>query len=170
MTDDKDSEFADLIPGVKRLHNDRVNHYAQRQRREPSTRRPSASEYRHSPAQSAGPASVLATHFNTGLQKKLQRRIRQGLIRPEASLDLHGFRQAEALAALDEFLAEAEARGLRMLVIIHGQGYRSNSEAVLKPLVQRWLAEQPSVLGWCPAQPRDGAGGASYVYLRGSRA
>ncbi len=166
MDKDDDSEFASLIPGVKRLHNDRVNHYAQRKHGEPQLRRSAANEYRHSPAQPSGPASALATHFNSGLQKKLQRRIRQGLIRPEASLDLHGYRQAEAHAALDAFLADASARGQRMLIIVHGQGYRSVGEAVLKPLVQRWLAQQPSVLAWCPAQPRDGGGGASYVYLR----
>ena len=53
-----------------------------------------------------------------------------------------------------------------MLLVIHGKGYRSETEAVLKPLVHRWLAEQPSVLAWCPAQARDGGAGASYVYLR----
>lgn len=53
-----------------------------------------------------------------------------------------------------------------MVLVIHGQGYRSQDEAVLKPLVQRWLATQPQVLGWCPAQARDGAAGASYIYLR----
>jgi len=100
------------------------------------------------------------------MQTKLQRRIRQGQIRPEACLDLHGYRQNEALQALGQFLADALRRRLRLIVIIHGQGYRSQSDAVLKPLVQRWLASQSQVLAWCPAQPRDGAAGASYVYLR----
>jgi len=166
MDPDDDSEFAELIPGVKRLHSDRVNHHAHRRRRTASVRRPAAGEYQHSPPDHAGPTSALATYFNPGLQRKLQRRIRQGLIRPEASLDLHGCRQGDALAMLETFLADAVNRGLRMLVIIHGQGFRSSSEAVLKPLVQRWLAEQSAVLAWCPAQPRDGAAGASYVYLR----
>ena len=106
------------------------------------------------------------TYFDRGIQVKLQRRIRLGSIRPEATLDLHGYRQGEALALLQEFLAEALHRRLRMILIIHGQGYRSSNEAVLKPLVQRWLADQPEVLAWCPAQARDGAGGATYVYLR----
>jgi DNA-nicking Smr family endonuclease len=100
------------------------------------------------------------------MQVKLQRKIRQGRIRPESSVDLHGCRQAEALALLEDFLADALQRRCRMLLIVHGQGYRSSSEAVLKPLVKHWLSEQPQVLAWCPAQARDGAGGASYVYLR----
>ncbi len=65
-------------------------------------------------------------------------------------------------------MSEVLHRGYRMILIIHGQGYRSQSEAVLKPMVQRWLSEQSLVLAWCPANPRDGAGGASYVYLRSS--
>ena len=70
------------------------------------------------------------------------------------------------MEALRQFFDDALQRGLRLVIIIHGQGYRSKSDAVLKPLVQRWLASQTQVLAWCPAQPRDGAAGASYVYLR----
>lgn len=68
---------------------------------------------------------------------------------------------------LDTFLAEVLGRGLRMVVIVHGRGLRSEREAVLRPLVQRWLGSQSRVLAWCPAQARDGGAGASYVYLRG---
>ena len=116
------------------------------------------------PAPTAG--SARDSYFGTGLQKKLQRRIRQGQLRPEASLDLHGYRQHQALEALPEFIGNACARGLRLVIIVHGQGYRSQHDAVLKPLVHRWLAASAQVLAWCPAQPRDGAAGATYVYLR----
>ena len=167
MSTDDDSELERLLPGVKRLRSDRINVYQQPQ---------SAPVKRKVPArQAAAPAgyaeiSVGArdSHFNSGLQIKLQRKIRQGAIRPEASLDLHGYRQSEALPELDEFLSQAMHSRYRMILIIHGQGYRSQSEAVLKPMVQRWLSAQAQVLAWCPANPRDGAGGASYVYLRNS--
>lgn len=100
------------------------------------------------------------------MQVKLQRKIRQGAIRPESTIDLHGYRQNEAIAMLEEFIADALQRRYRMILIVHGQGYRSPGEAVLKPLVQNWLEQQAEVLAWCPAQIRDGAAGASYVYLR----
>ncbi len=167
MSDDDDSEFARMVPGVRRLRQDRVNPYPHRPARASrSVQRDAPRETRMTavsvgtPAESAG--------FDHGLQRKLQRRIRQGEIRPQASLDLHGLRQHEALAALDEFLDEVLATGLRMVVIVHGQGLRSERDAVLKPLVQRWLASQSQVLAWCPAQPRDGAAGATYAYLRNS--
>ena len=170
MSADDDSDFARLIPGVKRLHSDRVNLYQQRERSRPVAKLQPAAEdrlARHGTGSPASPSSVQDSHFASGLQIKLQRKIRQGRIRPQSSIDLHGCRQVEALALLEDFLADALQHRLRMLLIIHGQGFRSSSEAVLKPLVKHWLSEQPQVLAWCPAQARDGAGGASYVYLRG---
>ena len=170
MSTDDDSEFARLLPGVKRLHNDRVNLYQQRERPGTVTRKPASGAgdrlARHGSASPSIPASVQDSHFNTGMQVKLQRKIRQGQLRPQSSVDLHGCRQGEAIALLEDFLADALQRRLRTVLIIHGQGFRSSSDAVLKPLVKHWLSEQPWVLAWCPAQPRDGAGGASYVYLR----
>ncbi|MDH3219272.1 MAG: Smr/MutS family protein [Gammaproteobacteria bacterium] len=167
MNDEDDSEFARLIPGVKRLQTDRINLFRQRNRKKPARMAPQQdtaieddATFRATPQRDA--------YFNSGLQKKLQRRIRQGLIRPEASLDLHGCRQQEALQMLQHFFANALQQRQRMIVIIHGQGYRSQNDAILKPLVQRWLTGRPEVLAWCPAQPRDGAAGASYVYLRSS--
>ncbi len=165
MNDDDDSEFANLIPGVRRIRNDRINVYRHRKPKKFEPReQDQAGEMPSNHPSEATPA--LTSHFNTGMQTKLQRKIRQGQIRPEASLDLHGYRQSEALQTLSRFIGDALQRGLRLVIIVHGQGYRSQSDAVLKPLVQRWLASQPQVLAWCPAQPRDGAAGASYVYLR----
>lgn len=169
MSADDDSEMARLIPGVKRLQSDRVNLYQQRERARPIARMQQAPQdrlARHHSGSPSTPSSVQDSHFNPGLQVKLQRKIRQGSIRPQSSIDLHGCRQGEALAILEEFLADALQRRLRMILIIHGQGFRSSTEAVLKPLVKHWLSEQLQVLAWCPAQARDGAGGASYVYLR----
>ena len=165
MQDDDDSEFARMIPGVKRLRHDRVNHYQQRARKK-FVARPAEPYTAHDRVDAAPSGSARDSHFASGLQKKLQRRIRQGQLRPEASLDLHGYRQHQAQDVLRDFIGDALARGLRLVIVVHGQGYRSQQDAVLKPLVQRWLAAQPQVLAWCPAQPRDGAAGASYVYLR----
>ncbi len=167
MSDDDDSEFARMVPGVRRLRQDRVSPYLHRRARSTRPAQRDAPRETRASAVSIGTAAE-SSRFDTGMQRKLQRRIRQGEIRPQASLDLHGLRQHEALAALDEFLDEVLAEGLRMVVIVHGQGLRSERDAVLKPLVQRWLASQSPVLAWCPAQPHDGAAGATYAYLRTS--
>ena len=163
MADDDSSEFARLFPGVKRLHQDRVNVYRQRGQ---GSFKSAKSPFDPEPPGRVASATALTAYFNPGLQKKLQRRIRRGELRPQSSLDLHGCRQQQALDLLHDFIGDALARNLRTLLIVHGQGLRSQHDAVLKPLVLRWLAEQPVVLAWCPAQPRDGAAGATYVYLR----
>ena len=163
MADDDSSEFARLFPGVKRMRQDRVNLYREREHKSFDSVNPAVDPASPGTAPSTAAAP---SHFNPGLQKKLQRRIRRGEIRPQSSLDLHGCRQQQALGLLREFVGDALARNLRMLLIVHGQGLRSQHDAVLKPLVLGWLAQQPQVLAWCPAQPRDGAAGATYVYLR----
>ena len=165
MKDDDDPSFADLIPGVRRLRSDRINVY---EHRAPGKPRAIARARKPEDSPVSDPLTGRGDEawFNPGLQKKLQRRIRMGQIRPEDSLDLHGCRQQEALQMLESFLADALGRGLHMVVIVHGRGLRSEREAVLKPLVQRWLGSQSKVLAWCPAQARDGGAGASYVYLQ----
>ena len=165
LTEDDDSELARLLPGVKRLQSDKVNLYRQQPRKpiaRPSKSREPVVEDRVS-GLSGSPGD---SHFNAGLQSKLQRKLRQGSIRPEASIDLHGCRQTEAVRLLEQFFEDARRHRYRMLLVIHGKGYRSESEAVLKPLVHRWLANKSQVLAWCPAQARDGGAGASYVYLK----
>ena len=166
MNDDDDADFSRLVQGVRRLQNDRINVYEQQPRdaRPRPRARPDDAEPAMDSISAAAPRRE--AYFNPGLQKKLQRRIRQGQIRPEASLDLHGCRRHEALQMLESFVDEALRRGWRMVIVIHGQGFRSQQEAVLKPLVQQWLGNHSQVLAWCPAQARDGAAGASYVYLQ----
>jgi DNA-nicking Smr family endonuclease len=166
MNDKKEPRFAEIFGTVKRLKNDRVNLYSQREKKPVPVTRQESGEDQAIPFQAQVSTSVEISYFSTGLQKKLQRKIRQGLIRPETSLDLHGYKQQQAIDTLESFLDSAIRSGYRMVIIIHGQGFRSQTGAVLKPLVHRWLANQPAVLAWCPAQPRDGAAGASYVYLR----
>lgn len=167
MKDKKEPGFAEIIGGVKRLHSDRADLYAQRVKKPaPSPRADMPEQQDPFQSPSLGASEVDSARFNPGLQKKLQRRIRQGLIRPESTLDLHGYRQQQALPTLAAFIAEALRSQQRLVVVIHGQGFRSQTDPVLKPAVHKWLASQSQVLAWCPARPRDGGAGASYVYLR----
>ena len=162
--------FADLIPGVKKIEDDRINIYDHRKKPValPKTRPQTTDsnpdfaniDYRHR-------SGINESLFNAGIRKKLQRKIRQGQLAIEDRLDLHGYNQNQAITALNGFLQQALTAELRMLIVIHGKGNRSGSDAVLKPLVRHWLAQQSSVLAWCPAQPKHGGDGASYVYLRG---
>ncbi len=166
MSSDPDNEFARLVGPVRRLRHDRI----EPEPVHPSPRRPqpAAASGRNAPLREVGdpPPRTEAQWFHHGLQKKRVQRIRRGELPIDAQLDLHGLRRGEAIEALSAFVEQALDEGCRFLVIVHGQGYGSRQQAVLKPLTRHWLSQQPEVLAWCPAQARHGGGGATYVYLR----
>jgi DNA-nicking Smr family endonuclease len=110
-----------------------------------------------------------------------ERRLRQGRLEPEASLDLHGLTQAQAHRALSAFLDRSLASGLRVLLVVTGKGSRSGGGAsddslwmqrpggTLKGLVPAWLeqgAHASRIAAIRTAHPRHGGAGAIYVYLR----
>ena len=168
MSDTPESEFKRLMREVKPIKHDRVNLLPERtkkQRPKPAILDDSGGyETTNQGMFPAVPAEP--SYFDSGLQRKQQSRIRSGAIRPEATIDLHGLRVAKARTELDSFITAAGQRGCRMLLVVHGQGYGSTQAPVLKPMVFQQLATRSDILAWCPAQPRDGAGGATYVYLR----
>lgn len=103
-----------------------------------------------------------------GVSERTLRALRRGRYSIEDEIDLHGLNRAEAHAALREFIAEAAARRLGCVRIVHGKGSRSGPEGpVLKGAVQRWLAQWDAVLAVCSANQRHGGTGAVYVLLRG---
>ena len=164
--------FTELMTGVKKITDDRVNLYRDRAKNSAlsrhKTKKPESS-LDFSNLTFRQQSNISDTRFGNGIQKKLERKIRQGQLPIDDQIDLHGYTQIQATAALDEFLHRATTAGFKMLVIVHGKGNRSGGEAVLRLLVRHWLAQQSSVLGWCPAQPKHGGDGASYVYLRARR-
>lgn len=166
---DNDSDFAALMPGVKRLDNDRINVYQQRvQKTVPAKSRVTDKKTlpEFSSLNFAQQSQIDDSHFDHGINRKLQRKIRQGLLDIDDRLDLHGYTQKKAALELSEFIQYAVSNRFKLVIIIHGKGNRSSKSAVLKPLVLHWLSQQVSVLAWCPAQLKHGGSGASYVYLR----
>jgi DNA-nicking Smr family endonuclease len=164
-----ESDFAALMPGVKRIDNDRINVYQQRVRKSviAKSRETDATPQADFSSLSFDQQSQINdSHFDHGINRKLQRKIRQGLLDIDDRLDLHGYTQKKAASELSEFIGYALSSRFKLIIIIHGKGNRSSESAVLKPLVHHWLSQQVSVLAWCPAQAKHGGSGASYVYLR----
>lgn len=167
--DDDEPGFMQSLKGIRKLEFDRVDLHQQKPRgnlRVPYAQASDSLKSYNASDQVA--ASTPEQWFQHGMQKKLQRKIRMGLLPVEASLDLHGYRQQQAIDELGLFLQQSSSAHFRFLLIIHGKGSRSESQAKLRPLVQHWLQQQANVLAFCPAQPRDGGSGASYVYLKNS--
>lgn len=92
-----------------------------------------------------------------------RRRLQEGEVRPEARLDLHHHAAAAAHQAVVAFIAQAQRRDQRILLIITGMG------EILRPSLPCWLAEPPlkASIRWVfPAAPSHGGQGAFYVVLR----
>lgn len=118
-----------------------------------------------------------------GLDGATQRRLRRGRAQVDATLDLHGMRQAEAHVALNTFVLRAKDRGHRCILIITGKGtriggamgaaranpYEAQEPGVLRTRLRQWLAQEPLrglVFGIEEAHPRHGGSGAFYVFIR----
>ncbi len=104
----------------------------------------------------------------SGLAHKTLKQLRQGKIKIEARLDLHHLKSYEAIEACQQFLENAQARGLKWVLVIHGKGHFSkDGKAILKSLLNEWLREQAAVLAFASCQAKHGGRGAVYVLLKG---
>ena len=96
-------------------------------------------------------------------------RLCAGRIPSSQTLDLHGHSLDSGRRLLMKTLKDASAAQIECLLIIHGKGNRSaTGESVLKESMSDWLSApglRDIVLGFAPAQPRDGGSGAVYVLL-----
>lgn len=167
--DNDEKGIMQSLAGVRRLKNDKVDLYQSTPRNKQPVRNHKDSNHpatHFQPISHNIPSVTRDSWFHHGIQKKLQRKIKTGQLNIEAMLDLHGHRQQEATQELESFLQYAINTQSRLVLIIHGKGFNSQSKAVLRPLVQHWLSEQSMVLAYCPAQAKDGGSGASYVYLK----
>lgn len=94
-------------------------------------------------------------------------KLRRGVVEPEAVLDLHGYSQASAHAALLHFVEKCRTDGVRLVLIITGKG--RGGGGTLRALLPRWIEETPlrgRIIAYDVAGPRHGGEGAWYVRIR----
>jgi DNA-nicking Smr family endonuclease len=104
-----------------------------------------------------------------GLDDRRWRDLRRGRIRPDRTIDLHGRRAQEAHAAVQAFLADAYADGLRCVAVITGRG-SSPEGGVLRRELPHWLNApdlRRILLG--AAHPHSANTGAVHLLLRRRR-
>lgn len=80
------------------------------------------------------------------------------------SIDLHGYRLADALAATDAFIKRSVERGYRKVVVIHGKG--RDGKGVLRREVKVHLERHPMTGAMGYGRGIDGGRGALWVILR----
>jgi DNA-nicking Smr family endonuclease len=111
-----------------------------------------------------------------GVERKMMRELSRGNRTPEARLDLHGMRQAEAHEALIGFLYRHHALGSKLVLVITGKGGTADAlggeRGILRRLVPHWLADpglRRIVVGYDESARHHGGEGALYVRLRRRR-
>ena len=109
------------------------------------------------------------------IDRRLRQRLARGRERIDATIDLHGLTQAEAHAALVQFLRRASAGEGRLVLVITGKGGRAEDFAgrgVLRRQVPLWLKSpelRDHVIGFDSAHAAHGGDGALYVRVRRRR-
>ena len=101
------------------------------------------------------------------LEPRRQRRLSRERDPIEARLDLHGYGRFEAEDVLRAFLSSSQARDLRAVLVVTGQGRRGGG--VIRASIVEWL-HSPTlrgvVSGFASAHRRHGGEGAIYVTLK----
>ncbi|PIK69048.1 Smr/MutS family protein [Methylobacterium frigidaeris] len=107
------------------------------------------------------------------LERRVRTALRRGSRSVDASIDLHGMRQAEAHAALIGFLHRSRAAGHAVVLVVTGKGGGGGDpyaeRGVLRRSVPHWLQLpelRPLVVGFEEAAHHHGGGGALYIRLR----
>ncbi len=131
-----------------------------------STARPAASPAATPPRRTTPPPLA-------PIDRRTKQRLARGATEIGGRLDLHGLTQAEAHAALARFLHSAQARDVKVVLVITGKGGSDGEgRGVLKRQVPMWL-EGPElrslVIGYDNAGIGHGGAGALYVRVRRGR-
>ena len=109
------------------------------------------------------------------LDNSWERRIRSGSIAPEMAIDLHGHSLAMAHSRLNQAIATALARDVRILLVVtgkppkHGQNGDSTRRGAIRGEIGHWLETSPhadKIASVRIAHPRHGGQGALYLILR----
>jgi DNA-nicking Smr family endonuclease len=104
----------------------------------------------------------------TGLDPRVLAQLRRGEFSMQDEIDLHRLNSEDAHDRLDHFLADAQARGLRCVRVVHGWGRGSEGGVpVLKPNLGRWLERGSTgkrVLAYATERANPGA---TCILLRG---
>ena len=105
----------------------------------------------------------------SGGEPRRMKQLRQGKLKPQETLDLHGCYRDEAREKVRHFLKNRHAEGLQTVLIITGKGNRSpNGESVLRSDIENYLTSHAGawVIEWGRAPRQFGGEGALVVFLR----
>ncbi len=120
----------------------------------------------------------------SNFDRRTMQKLGRGNAEPEARIDLHGENLETARLQLMHFVSSQRQRGVRLVLVITGKGaspfarhtlhghshfHTPEREGKLRREVPMWFHEavfRAHIVGFQPAHPKHGGGGAFYVKLR----
>ncbi len=163
--DDEDKAlFRQAVSGIRKIRHDAREHRSVNKK----LRAPAAGRKTDAPPEGNDLLTIgdVIRYLRPGGDQRLLKKLQQGKIPPQATLDLHGCTRAEARPMLEFFIRDCREQGLRSLLIVHGKGWRSEGfKPILKAALNRWLPQFPEVVAFCSAKTAHGGNGALYVLL-----
>lgn len=120
----------------------------------------------------------------SSFDRRTAQRLGRGTVEPESRIDLHGENLETARFALLNFISRQRQFGNRLVLVITGKGsspfarhtlhghshfHTPEREGKLRREVPIWFHDvefRKHIIGFQPAHPRHGGGGAFYVKLR----
>ena len=102
-----------------------------------------------------------------GIPNTRLRQLRQGQLKVQFELDLHGYNIDEARETINQFIQAAQRYSYSCVCIIHGKSHRNKKrQSTLKSHTNHWLKQIPDVIAFCSAPPAKGGTGSVLVLLR----
>ena len=178
MYEDNDdlSSFFDEMKDVKRIKSDNVAQLhdpesALEQKRKRASSQDSIRDKLLNPLSMEGVKPVPPDDFiafqQPGIQDGVFKKLRLGKYPLENKISLKGISLKESCDRVYQTIKQSHERGVRALLIQHGQGLESKPfPALKKSYVNHWLRELEEVIAFHTAQPMHGGFGATYVLLK----
>ena len=119
-----------------------------------------------------------SSKLSISLDKKVFTKLKNGKLKPERTLDLHGYSYQKAFTEVIAFIKLAYRDKKRLILIITGKGsnlsesenyFLENHRGVLRKAFPNWLENEglrPLILNVTSAHYTHGGDGAYYVYLK----
>ena len=178
MYEDNDdlSSFFDEMKDVKRIKSDNVAQLhdpesALEQKRKRASSQDSIRDKLLNPQSMEGVKPVPPDDFiafqQPGIQDGVFKKLRLGKYPLENKISLKGISLKESCDRVYQTIKQSHERGVRALLIQHGQGLDNKPfPALKKSYVNHWLRELEEVIAFHTAQPMHGGFGATYVLLK----
>ena len=178
MYEDNDdlSSFFDEMKDVRRIKSDNVAQLhdpesALEQKRKRASSQDSIRDKLLNPLSMEGVKPVPPDDFiafqQPGIQDGVFKKLRLGKYPLENKISLKGISLKESCDRVYQTIKQSHERGVRALLIQHGQGLDSKPfPALKKSYVNHWLRELEEVIAFHTAQPLHGGFGATYVLLK----